>query len=161
MTAHASKLLLQLHPLIAEAKRRMRRRRLFVVLAGAMVAGLAVGLTLALRAPGGHGGALSGSQEARGVEASIEHAVRTNRASAGDTKETFVEVRVSRADHRYAVARTDEVFRGGREDNTGWLLRRTDSGWQVIFVGSDDPPCSVAPARVRKDLLGSGVCFTP
>ncbi len=43
----------ELDPLIAEAKRRARRRRLLVAAGVVALAGLAAGLTLALRSPGG------------------------------------------------------------------------------------------------------------
>jgi hypothetical protein len=51
-----------LDPLMAEAKRRARQRRTLIALGVVFLAGLAVGLTLALRSPGGGspGGAPSG-----------------------------------------------------------------------------------------------------
>jgi hypothetical protein len=45
-----------LYPLIAEAKRRARQRRVLIALAVLLLAGLAAGLTLALRSPGGSSG---------------------------------------------------------------------------------------------------------
>ena len=51
-----------LDPLMAEAKRRARQRRALVALGVVLLAGLAVGLTLAYRSPGGgpSGGAANG-----------------------------------------------------------------------------------------------------
>jgi hypothetical protein len=53
MTLNAWRLPFALDPLIGEAKRRARRRRVLGALAVLLAAGLAVGLTLALRSPGG------------------------------------------------------------------------------------------------------------
>src|SRR5262245_36819359 len=60
MTVHLPRLPLGLDPLIKEAKRRMRRRRLLLTAVLAAVATLATGLTLALR-PGGPANPRSGS----------------------------------------------------------------------------------------------------
>lgn len=51
MTEHASRLPFSLDPLIAEAKRRMRRRRLLRVIAAISLAAAGVGAALALRGP--------------------------------------------------------------------------------------------------------------
>ena len=53
MTLPARRLPFALDPLIGEAKRRARQRRVLGALGVLLVAGLAVGLTLALRSPGG------------------------------------------------------------------------------------------------------------
>lgn len=53
MTLHARRLPFALDPLIGEAKRRARQRRVLGALGVLLTAGLAVGLTLALRSPGG------------------------------------------------------------------------------------------------------------
>jgi hypothetical protein len=61
MTSHAPHLPFSLDPLIAEAKRRARQRRVLVALEVLVLAGLAAGLTLAFRSPGGpSGGPLTG-----------------------------------------------------------------------------------------------------
>jgi hypothetical protein len=52
---HSSRFPVSLAPLIAEAKRRARQRRVLIALAVLLLAGLAAGLTLALRPPGGGG----------------------------------------------------------------------------------------------------------
>jgi hypothetical protein len=52
VTVHLSRLPFALDPLIAEAKRRARQRRLLVALGVVLLAALAPGLTLALRSPG-------------------------------------------------------------------------------------------------------------
>src|SRR4051812_10321919 len=51
----SSRFRFSLDPLIAEAKRRARQRRVLIALVVLLRAGLAAGLTLALRAPGGGG----------------------------------------------------------------------------------------------------------
>jgi len=51
MSSDVLRLPLALHPLIVEAKRRMRQRRLLVVCAAVLVAGLVAGLTVELRSP--------------------------------------------------------------------------------------------------------------
>jgi hypothetical protein len=53
MTLHAWRLPFALDPLIREAKRRARQRRVLGVLGVVLAAGLVAGLTLALRSPGG------------------------------------------------------------------------------------------------------------
>jgi hypothetical protein len=89
----------------------------------------------------------------------IEHAVRTNQASAADTRQVFTEVRVSTVDPSYAIARTnDTASYAGTQTGTKWILRRSPTGWHVVFVGSSGPPCHVAPKAVRKDLLSYTVC---
>lgn len=52
MSGYLARLPLTLDPLIAEAKRRMRRRRVLVASVAIMLAGSAAGVTLALRGPG-------------------------------------------------------------------------------------------------------------
>jgi hypothetical protein len=53
MTVHARRLPFALHPLIREAKRRARQRRVAGAVGVVLIAGLVAGLTLALRSPGG------------------------------------------------------------------------------------------------------------
>ena len=53
---HLSRLPFSLHPLIAEAKRRARQRRVLVAVGVLLLAGLATGLMLALRPTGGGSG---------------------------------------------------------------------------------------------------------
>ena len=53
MSAHALRMPIWLDPLIAEAKRRMRQRRLLVAALVVALAGGAAGVTLALRSPSG------------------------------------------------------------------------------------------------------------
>lgn len=52
MTLHVPSLPFSLDPLMAEAKRRARQRRVLVALGALFLAALALGLTLALRSPG-------------------------------------------------------------------------------------------------------------
>ena len=73
MTVRVPRLPFSLDPLIAEAKRRARQRRLLIAIAVVLFAGLAAGLTLALRSGGGGPGgghpgafkAISGAQHAQ------------------------------------------------------------------------------------------------
>jgi hypothetical protein len=53
MALHVPRLPFSLDPLLAEAKRRMRRRRVLVAIVSVGFAGASVGATLALRAPSG------------------------------------------------------------------------------------------------------------
>lgn len=62
MTLHVPRLPFSVDPLMAEAKRRARQRRTLIALAALLLAGLAGGLTLAFRSPGGgstNGGGLT------------------------------------------------------------------------------------------------------
>jgi hypothetical protein len=61
MILRASRLPLSLDPLIREAKRRARQRRLLLAVVAILVAGAAVGASLALRSPEGQGGPSGGS----------------------------------------------------------------------------------------------------
>lgn len=53
MTLRAPRLSFSLDPLMAEAKRRARQRRVLIALGVLLIAGLAAGLTFAFRSPGG------------------------------------------------------------------------------------------------------------
>ena len=89
----------------------------------------------------------------------IVAAIRKNPAAHGVS--SVQRLRVS-TDRRFASAVTfprDKAGRVLRRDS--WLVRHSARGWRVLFVGSDMPPCHVAPAAVRRDLLGSAVCFNP
>ena len=61
MTAHVPRLPFPLDPLIAEAKRRMRQRRLLLATLIVALAGIGAGATLALRGPGGSSPAPAGA----------------------------------------------------------------------------------------------------
>jgi hypothetical protein len=88
----------------------------------------------------------------------ITTAIRRHPAAA--ERLTFTLVRVSTADRSYAGVRTFGRDRNGDPvGNAEWLLRRRTSGWRVVFAGSDLPWCDVAPAAVRRDLLGSTACL--
>jgi hypothetical protein len=71
MTLRAARAAFSLDPLMAEAKRRARRRRVLIALGILAVAGLAAGLTFAFRSPGGGspsgGGLASASYSQWGV----------------------------------------------------------------------------------------------
>jgi hypothetical protein len=89
----------------------------------------------------------------------IVAAIRKKPAAAGVTR--VERVRISTVDRRYASAVTFPRDKAGNVlHRDSWLVRHYPSGWRVVFVGSDAPPCKVAPAAVRRDLLGSAVCFT-
>ncbi|MGZ4409246.1 MAG: hypothetical protein ACXVY6_10715 [Gaiellaceae bacterium] len=69
-------------------------------------------------------------------------------------------VRISTVDRRFASAVTVPRDKAGNVlARDRWLVRHYRSGWRVVFVGSDETPCKVAPAAVRRDLLGSAACF--
>jgi hypothetical protein len=70
-------------------------------------------------------------------------------------------VRISTVDSRFASAVTVPRDSAGNVlARDRWLVRDYSGHWRVVFVGSDVPPCKVAPAAVRRDLLGSSACFT-
>jgi hypothetical protein len=90
----------------------------------------------------------------------IVAAIRKKPAAAGVTR--VERVRISTVDRRFASAVTFPRDKAGNVlARDSWLVRHYPSGWRVVFVGSDLPPCKVAPAAVRRDLLGSAVCFRP
>lgn len=90
----------------------------------------------------------------------IVAAIRKQPAAAGVTR--VERVRISTVDRRFASAVTFPRDKAGNVlARDSWLVRHYPSGWRVVFVGSDMPPCKVAPAEVRRDLLGSAVCFKP
>ena len=90
----------------------------------------------------------------------IVAAIRKKPAAAGVTR--VERVRISTVDRRFASAVTlPRDSAGNVLARDSWLVRHYPSGWRVVFVGSDAPPCKVAPAAVRRELLGSAVCFRP
>lgn len=98
----------------------------------------------------------SPSPERRAIVA----AIRNEPAAAGVRR--VERVRISTVDRRFASAATYARDKAGNvvaQDK--WLVRHYSSGWRVVFVGSDMPPCKVAPMAVRRDLLGSAACFKP
>jgi len=89
----------------------------------------------------------------------IVAALRKNLAASG--VRSVERVRVSTVDRRFASAVTYPRDKDGRVlSRDAWLLWHGVHSWHVVFVGSDMPPCSVASAPVRRDLLGSAACFT-
>jgi hypothetical protein len=91
--------------------------------------------------------------------AAIVAAMRKNLAASG--VRSVQRVRVSTVDRRFATAVTYPRDKDGRVlSRDAWLLRHGVHSWRVVFVGSDMPPCNVASARVRRDLLGSTACFS-
>jgi hypothetical protein len=88
----------------------------------------------------------------------IVGAIRKKPAAAGVTR--VERVRISTVDRRFASAVTLPRDNAGNVlARDSWLVRHYPSGWRVVFVGSDMPPCKVASAAVRRELLGSAVCF--
>jgi hypothetical protein len=90
----------------------------------------------------------------------IVRAVRFFPAVGRQNRVTFVKIRVSKVDRSYGLA--DIFTRDAKGGGIGYataLLRRVGSGWRVIFFGTEIPPCSVAPARVRIDLLKKADCL--
>jgi hypothetical protein len=90
----------------------------------------------------------------------IVGAIRKKPAAAGVKR--VERVRISTVDRRFASAITVPRDKAGNVlARDRWVVRHYPSGWRVVFVGSDVPPCKVAPAGVRRDLLGSAACFRP
>jgi hypothetical protein len=88
----------------------------------------------------------------------IVAAIRKKPAASGVKRAEHV--RISTVDRRFASAVTVPRDRAGHVLALDrWLVRHGDRGWRVVFVGSDVPPCKVAPAAVRRDLLGFAACF--
>jgi hypothetical protein len=89
----------------------------------------------------------------------IVAAIRKNLAASG--VRSVQRVRVSTVDRRFATAVTYPRDKAGRVlSRDAWLLRRGVHIWRVVFVGSDMPPCNIASAPVRRDLLGYATCFS-
>jgi hypothetical protein len=89
----------------------------------------------------------------------IVAAIRKHPAASG--VRSFQRVHVSTVDRRFATAVTYPRDKAGLVlSRDAWLLRRGVHGWRVVFVGSDAPPCNIASVPVRRDLLGSAVCFS-
>ena len=86
--------------------------------------------------------------------------VAIRRNPAASSVRNVQRVRISTVDRLFASAVTFPRDKAGHVlSRDAWLLRHRVRGWRVIFVGSDMPPCQVAPAAVRRELLGSAVCF--
>jgi hypothetical protein len=120
MIAHPSRLPMALAPLIAEAKHRMRRRRSLAALVLA-VAGVAVGLSFALRSPSG------GTGLPRPLTASVR---------AGELK-VLVPQGFSRAAIHDGIGRPPPVSGYVLAD---YSLPAATSGW--IFPAESDPPAN-------------------
>ena len=88
----------------------------------------------------------------------IVAAIRKQPAASGVMR--VERVRISTVDRRFASAVTFPRDKAGNVlHRDSWLVRHYASGWRVVFVGSDAPPCKVASAAVRRDLRGSAACF--
>jgi hypothetical protein len=86
--------------------------------------------------------------------------IRKNPAADGARR--VLQLRISTIDRRFASAVTFPRDSSGRVlSRDRWLMRHGARGWRVVFVGSDLPPCKVASAAVRRELLGSAACFRP
>lgn len=96
---------------------------------------------------------------AQNPRASIEHVIRARQP--GDTHLKFSGVRVSRLDPSYAVAREEFTRPSGVRAADVWILRRTGSAWRVTSGANLPTTCSSAPAKVRKELIGSTECYPP
>jgi hypothetical protein len=91
--------------------------------------------------------------------AAIVAAIRKHPAASGVS--SVQRVRVSTVDPRFASAVTYPRDKDGRVlSRDAWLLWHGVHAWHVVFVGSDMPPCNIASAPVRRDLLGYAVCFS-
>jgi hypothetical protein len=121
----------------------------------ARFAALAVLTALVVAVP-----ALAWSSPSPTQRRAIVAAIRKEPAAAGVTR--VERVRISTLDRRFASAVTFPRDKAGYVlARDSWLVRHYPNGWRVVFVGSDAPPCKVASAAVRRDLLGSAVCFRP
>jgi hypothetical protein len=88
----------------------------------------------------------------------IVAAIRKKPAASGVKR--VEHVRISTVDRRFASAVTVPRDKAGHVLALDrWLVRHYYGGWRVVFVGSDMPPCKVASAAVRRDLLGYVACF--
>jgi len=104
--------------------------------------------------------AFAWSSPSRAQRRAIVAAIRKQPAASGVTR--VERVRISTVDRRFASAVTFPRDKAGNVlARDSWLVRHYPGGWRVVFVGSDMPPCKVASAAVRRDLLGSAVCFRP
>ena len=113
----------------------------------------ALALVLAGAALGGCG---SSAQSAR---SSIEQFIRANQT--GVTHRRFYDVRVSKLDSKYAIAREEYTRADGKPWAEVWILRRDGSAWRVTSRENMAPTCSAAPAKVRKELIGFAACYPP
>lgn len=97
--------------------------------------------------------------------AAIEHAVRKSGAALGVGPLRGFNIRISAVDRRFARAYSVYTAKLGlkHESASGRLvsiLRRPATSWKVVFSGSeaDAPPCKVAPATIRRELLRYATC---
>jgi hypothetical protein len=120
----------------------------------ARFAALAVLIALVVAVP-----AFAWSSPSPAQRRAIVAAIRKKPAASGVKR--VERVRISTVDRQFASAVTVPRDKAGNVlARDSWLVRHYPSGWRVVFVGSDMPPCKVASAAVRRDLLGSAVCFT-
>jgi hypothetical protein len=105
------------------------------------------------------GGASASRAPTPKERAAIEFAVRFAPMMGRGNKLTFERIRVSTVNARYAlvVVRVRSAD-GSPVGKPTVLLHRDAQAWRVIFLGTARPPCDVAPAKVRADLLGTRAC---
>jgi hypothetical protein len=109
MTLPVPRLPFSLDPLMAEAKRRARQRRMLIALA-ILLAGLAVGLTLAFRSPGGR------SPEGEGLN-SLNHSNGQSGASGPLAVTTGMTAKAVRA----MAGRPLRILRGNPRNPDCWV----------------------------------------
>lgn len=89
----------------------------------------------------------------------IEFAVRFAPMMGRGNRLAFRKIRVSTVDARFAMVVVAVRSADGSSIGTPTVLLHHDAqAWRVVFLGTDRPPCSVAPAKVRADLLGTRAC---
>jgi hypothetical protein len=92
--------------------------------------------------------------------AAAENVVRSRAADLGDKHVVIQGVVISTSDPKYATA--EEAYSPPNGSMRVWLLVRNGSRWQAGMTSNFFPPaCSVAPARVRRELFGTAVCSPP
>jgi hypothetical protein len=139
MTLEGLRLPLSLEPLIAEAKRRARQRRVLIALGILLLAGLAGGLALAFRSPGS-GGGVTGGLGAFNRLAAAQHA----RAGASVLPPAIL----SAVEHGNAEAAKPGTHLFQERLDTARLLAKTPAATVYVLADSRGYLCSyevVAP----------------
>jgi hypothetical protein len=125
----------------------MRRLPLLLALAGLLVIGAAPALA--------HRSATK--KEHAAIDKTI-HAYIVAKHSKAPKDAKISKITVSTANHSYALVRLTSHKAGASKA----LLHTLKGKWHVIAYGVGGFSCSVAPAKIFKDLFGSaGACIAP
>jgi hypothetical protein len=107
------------------------------------------------------GGAWASRAPTPKERSAIEFAVRFAPTMGRGNKLTFEKIRVSTVNARFAMAVVSVRSADGSPIGKPTVLLHHDArAWRVVFIGTDAPPCNVAPVKVRADLLGTRACVT-